>query len=164
MVVIVTSQSKLVYLNTIMGKKDRERKLTMSCGALVWRIVDNKLQFLLIKQFANKDSWGVPKGHIDEGETIEQCAIREVREETGIDIMLGARLQNVVVPLKKEIKTVVTFLAQQVCDKSPKVDDPDCEVVDVKWFDVAKLPTIHFYQRELIDSALDMLTKHMRHV
>lgn len=147
-----------------MGKKDRERKLTTSCGALVWRIAEEKLQFLLIKQFAHKDSWGVPKGHIDEGETIEQCAVREVKEETGIDIALGARLQNVVVPLKKEIKTVVTFLAQQVGDASPKVDDPDCEVVDVKWFATDRLPTIHFYQRELIDSALDMLTKHLKHV
>lgn len=142
-----------------MGKKDRERKLTTSCGALVWRVVEGKLQFLLIKQFAHKDSWGIPKGHIDEGETIEQCAVREVREETGIDVVLGERLQNVVVPLKKEIKTVVTFLGRQVGDRSPKTDDPDCEVVDVKWFDADRLPTIHYYQRELVDTALGIIGK-----
>lgn len=142
-----------------MGKKDRKRKLTTSCGALVWRIIDDKFQLLLIKQFAHKDSWGIPKGHIDEGETIEECAVREVREETGIDVVLGVRLQNVVVPLKKEIKTVVTFLARPVGDKQPKIDDPDCEVVDVKWFDTDKLPVIHFYQREVVEAALDILGK-----
>jgi bis(5'-nucleosidyl)-tetraphosphatase len=42
----------------------------------------SRLQFLLMKH-ANR--WDLPKGHIDDGETIEQAAIRELHEETGIE-------------------------------------------------------------------------------
>ena len=58
-----------------------------SCGAVVYRIIHDELRFLLIK---NKRSahWGFPKGHMEQGETPEQTAIREVLEETGIHIRI----------------------------------------------------------------------------
>ncbi|MCI7334776.1 MAG: NUDIX domain-containing protein [Oscillospiraceae bacterium] len=56
-----------------------------SCGAVVFRNDANEKKFLLIR---NKRSahWGFPKGHIEPGENNEQTAIREVLEETGINI------------------------------------------------------------------------------
>lgn len=58
-----------------------------SCGAVVYRIIHDELRFLLIK---NKRSahWGFPKGHVEQGETPEQTAMREVLEETGIHIRI----------------------------------------------------------------------------
>ncbi|MBQ7545401.1 MAG: NUDIX domain-containing protein [Clostridia bacterium] len=58
-----------------------------SCGAVVYRIIHDELRFLLIK---NKRSahWGFPKGHVEQGETPEQTATREVLEETGIHIRI----------------------------------------------------------------------------
>lgn len=44
-------------------------------------VVNKKGEFLMI--FRN-NKWDLPKGHLDEGETIEECAIREVEEECGI--------------------------------------------------------------------------------
>ncbi|RYY55919.1 MAG: NUDIX domain-containing protein [Chitinophagaceae bacterium] len=47
-------------------------------------------EYLLIHR---RGKWDLPKGKLDEGETIEECAIREVEEETGIkNIKLGAPL------------------------------------------------------------------------
>ena len=56
-----------------------------SCGAVVYRMINGELRYLLIK---NKRSanWGFPKGHIEPGETKEETAMREVLEETGIHI------------------------------------------------------------------------------
>ena len=56
-----------------------------SCGAVVFRNDATEKKFLLIR---NKRSahWGFPKGHIEPGENNEQTAIREVLEETGINI------------------------------------------------------------------------------
>ena len=58
-----------------------------SCGAVVFRDDGRERRYLLIR---NKRSahWGFPKGHIEKGESNEQTAMREVREETGIDITL----------------------------------------------------------------------------
>ncbi len=53
-----------------------------SSGYLLFRL-GRPIQFLLMKHL---DRWDLPKGHLDPGETSEQAAIRELREETGIKV------------------------------------------------------------------------------
>lgn len=55
----------------------------VSAGYLLFRASPQtgSLQFLLMQ---HSDRWDLPKGHVDAGETIEQAALRELREETGI--------------------------------------------------------------------------------
>lgn len=52
-----------------------------AAGGVVIRTVDGKEQLLLIFR---RGAWDLPKGKLDPGETIEQCALREVSEETGV--------------------------------------------------------------------------------
>lgn len=134
-----------------MPKKDK--KLTTSCGALAWRYVNERVEVLLIKQFAHKDRWGVPKGHAHEGESYEACALREVKEETGLDIELLEPLPDVQANYKKESKTVKTWFARVKGDDVPRIDDPDSEVADARWFPIDRLPTIVSYQRRLLEHA-----------
>jgi len=54
--------------------------LVKSCGVLVVR--GDPISELLLMRHA--DRWDLPKGHVDPGETEVQCALRELREETGI--------------------------------------------------------------------------------
>lgn len=51
-------------------------------------LIDKSLDYVLLVQgyFASKNSWGFPKGKVNEGEKSIDCAIREVQEETGYDI------------------------------------------------------------------------------
>jgi len=137
-----------------MSKKNKERKKTTSCGAVTWRMIDGKVEILLIKQFANKDRWGIPKGHLDEGETLEQCAVREVREETGVQVQLGFRLPDCHIQNKVEDKTVVSWLATPVGSHELRHNDPDNEVADARWFEVTQLPEIMVYQRSLVAAAV----------
>jgi len=51
-----------------------------ACGVLVIRFQPD-LQFLLMRHV---DRWDLPKGHVDDGESDMECALRELREETGI--------------------------------------------------------------------------------
>lgn len=142
-----------------MSKKNKERrKKTTSCGAVVWRINEGKLELLLIKQFAHKDSWGIPKGHVHEGESLEECALREVREETGVNVKLGTRLPDCTANLKNENKTVVSFLAVPVGSHEPLHDDPDSEVADARWIPVDALPKLVVYQQSLLATAIEALT------
>jgi 8-oxo-dGTP pyrophosphatase MutT (NUDIX family) len=64
------------------GRQARKARIETSSGGVVFRRTDVRVDFLLIRDpYAN---WGLPKGHIEGGETPEQAALREVEEETGL--------------------------------------------------------------------------------
>ncbi len=60
-----------------------ETKWEFSAGGVVYRKNDEgKLEILLIRV---KNRWSFPKGNIEKGEPKDQAALREVKEETGVD-------------------------------------------------------------------------------
>jgi 8-oxo-dGTP pyrophosphatase MutT (NUDIX family) len=66
-----------------------KKKTIVAAGGLVFN--ENK-ELLMIYR---RSKWDLPKGKLDEGETIEECAIREVEEETGVQqIILGKLIQK----------------------------------------------------------------------
>jgi 8-oxo-dGTP diphosphatase len=64
-----------------------------AAGGLVWRraMVAGGHEFLIVAR-PHRGDWSLPKGKLEMGETLEQCALREVREETGLVCALGALL------------------------------------------------------------------------
>lgn len=54
-----------------------------SAGGVVYRLHDGNPLFLVIRD--SYQNWGFPKGHLESGERAEDAALREVREETGIE-------------------------------------------------------------------------------
>ena len=65
-----------------------------AAGGAVWRRVDGHVELLLVRRESHKD-WTMPKGKLDEGETLRACALREVEEETGLRCVTGDRLSLV---------------------------------------------------------------------
>ncbi|TDE88324.1 NUDIX hydrolase [Occultella glacieicola] len=66
-----------------------------AAGALVWRTAGRRLEVLLIHR-PRYDDWSWPKGKLDgDGESLPMCAVREVKEETGISVVLGVPLPSV---------------------------------------------------------------------
>lgn len=61
-------------------KKDIYRK---GIFLVVYRRVDNKTEYLLLKRKINWRGWEFPKGGIEKGETIKQTILRELKEEAG---------------------------------------------------------------------------------
>ena len=57
-----------------------------SCGAVVYCQEDNDIKYLLVCEHGG--FWVFPKGHMEDGESERETALREVKEETGIDITL----------------------------------------------------------------------------
>lgn len=104
--------------------------------------------------------WSLPKGHVEHGETVEQAAVREVAEETGIDSAVVAELGSIdywfVAEDRRIHKTVHHFLLRAV---GGTLSDADYEVAEVAWVPLADLPARLAYadERRLVQRATTML-------
>lgn len=103
-------------------------KQEKSCGCIV---MNEKNEILLVHH--NAGHWDLPKGHVEEGETEEQTAKREVKEETNIDVTINSnyRYTTNYSPKEDVMKEVVFFLAKNVSDNG---EAQLKEVSEVKWF------------------------------
>ena len=92
---------------------------------------------------AKRLEWCVPKGHPEGDETIEQAAVREIAEETGLEANILEHLGEIryefQTPEKTVVKTVHHFLMQQTGGELTIENDPDQEAVDVQWFSLDEL-------------------------
>lgn len=142
MVNTVTPQNK----NTPKKPKQNyvKRVDEVSAGGLV--IDSTGTKGLLIGRRDIKDQsqerllWSLPKGHIEEGETPEQAALREVAEETGIESEISKSLGVIdfwfMAGGKRIHKTVHHFLFKETGGKlAPQVTEVD----DVAWFPLAEI-------------------------
>lgn len=85
-----------------------------SCGFVVYRVVQDKREYLIIR--ASNGEYGFPKGHIENNETEYETAIRELKEETNIEVQIvdGFR-EQIEYPLinkKNVMKQSVYFLGK----------------------------------------------------
>lgn len=89
-------------------------KIEKSCGAVVFTRVDGEIRYVLAQSI--EGFYGFPKGHVEPGETEQETALREIREEIGIRPTLIDGFRVVCEhPLPKKpgvIKQVVYFLAE----------------------------------------------------
>ena len=85
-----------------------------SCGAVVFTKIDNCIKYLLIQNLTG--IYGFPKGHVEDGESEIQTALREVFEEVGIKVELinGFRTEDEhLIPHKENtMKKIVYFLGE----------------------------------------------------
>jgi len=83
-----------------------------SCGAVVYRIENGAYMYLIEHMALGHVS--IPKGHVEAGETEEETALREIKEETNLDAVLDTGFRNVITysPRPGCVKDVVFFVAQ----------------------------------------------------
>jgi 8-oxo-dGTP pyrophosphatase MutT (NUDIX family) len=132
----------------------------ISAGGVVYcRNGNADLRVLLILDKHN--NWGFPKGHLEDDESEEQAAHREIVEETGLNCTLGPLVERIQYPVFKKgewrHKTVIYFLARHSCaEPVPQLDEG---ISQARWVTsdeaFALLP---FEQtRAILHRALDML-------
>lgn len=109
-----------------------------SAGGVVYEKSNNAVKALLIARNAKK-TWCLPKGKIELNETPEQAAVREIKEETGIDAkiikLLGDIHYKFISPEDSAlvIKDVRFFL---FCYAGGDITPQKIEVDDAGWFDI----------------------------
>ena len=132
-------------------------KRERSCGAVVYRKKKGELEILLICH-KNGGHWAFPKGHVEKGETDEETALREIREETGLKVKLKTDFHESVTysPKPNVMKDVVYFAAK--ADKDAKVKTQEEELLDYSW-----LPPAEAMERVTYQNDKEILSDFLRH-
>jgi 8-oxo-dGTP pyrophosphatase MutT (NUDIX family) len=134
----------------------------ISAGGVVYERKDDDVRVALAARRTRKGElvWGLPKGGIDEGESEVDAAIREVREETGLEAVVEEDLGQIrymyVWEGVRVRKSVRFFLMQATGGDVSRHDD---EMEDVRWFSLPSAIRRAAYrgEREVLERARDRL-------
>ena len=134
----------------------------VSAGGVVYRRADDGLEVVLASRRTRRGqlAWGLAKGGIEIGETREQAAIREVREETGltadIEADLGDTKYMYVWDDIRIRKTVHFFLMRHT---GGDVEDRDDEMEEIRWFPMERAIKRAAYrgERDMLVKAAELL-------
>ncbi len=134
----------------------------ISAGGVIYRKNAEDYEVALIHV---RNRWGLPKGHVEEGERDEEAALREVREETGLEGKLIRKLGDIRYSYHDKTKEgepfrinkrVHFFLLRYI---KGDVRDHDHEADDVRWFPIEQaIKQLKFAtERKMVHRALSML-------
>jgi 8-oxo-dGTP pyrophosphatase MutT (NUDIX family) len=148
-------------INIMGGQALRKEK---SAGGVVFRKEDEEIQILLIQDRFGKIT--LPKGHQEAGETIEQTAIREIEEETGVIGEIVTKIDTISYIFTHsehgKIEKEVTYYVVKTITSSitPQLE----EINEVAWYPIDIAKEIHAKKgygnnESILESAIQYITK-----
>jgi 8-oxo-dGTP pyrophosphatase MutT (NUDIX family) len=110
-----------------------------SAGGVLVRTIRGRAMVAAIRPRGKQRVWALPKGHIDAGESAAETAMREVREETGVEAELVDKLGDIrywyMRGGRRIAKVVSFFLLEYVAGE---LEDHDHEVERAEWMALAE--------------------------
>jgi 8-oxo-dGTP pyrophosphatase MutT (NUDIX family) len=142
------------------ARKGRTSRAT-SCGGIVIRRTEEgpELCLGLRRRDRSNDSWVLPKGTPDGDETTEQTALREVFEETGLEVRIVAPVGAIDYFFtqggSRIHKTVHFYLMEPI---GGSLDAHDHEFDDVRWVPLEEARTLITFptERQIVEQALEV--------
>ncbi len=136
----------------------------VSAGGFVISKSDPKLVALMARfNRGGKLEWCIPKGHLEQNETSEQAALREVFEETGLEAEIIEHLGEVnyqfIQDGSKISKTVHVYLMQQTGGELSFENDPHKEASELEWVQASELLArlSHGNEKRIAAKALELI-------
>jgi 8-oxo-dGTP diphosphatase len=118
-----------------------------SAGGVVWRSADRHHHEVLVVHRAHRQDWSLPKGRRERRESALECALREVREETGLRCTAGDELSEVRYTDRQGRARRVRFWAMRSVRGEFRPND---EVDEIRWVSLALVGELLTYERDLV--------------
>lgn len=127
-------------------------------GASAIIIKDNRVLMIRTK---NSNSWSIPSGGLEVGETVEEACIREIKEETGYEAKVVKELfikeTNI-----KEYKVTTQYFLCEITGGEIQYQDPDEEIEEISWknsSEISKLTHTYPEDQKVIEQLLSNLSQ-----
>jgi 8-oxo-dGTP pyrophosphatase MutT (NUDIX family) len=124
-----------------------------SCGAVVYKIENNNVYILIEKM--KRGHYSIPKGHVENNETEVETALREIKEETNLEVTIDTNFREVVTysPYAGCMKDVIFFIA---IAESEQLINQEIEVSELIWLKPIEAINIltHYSDKEVLKKAL----------
>ena len=145
------------------GKMQRQRvEKLVSAGGIVYRVVEDKQIETILCGRIEPARWSLPKGTPEALESLEETALREVREETGLHPVIEAPLGNInywFVSPDKRVRYNKTVHFYLMIPTGGCTDEHDPEFDEVRWFpaDVGIKTLTYASEAKLLEKAVSMI-------
>ena len=141
------------------------QNISLSVDAIVFYRHQGSQKVLLIqrKNPPFQDQWALPGGFVENDEDLQQAAIRELKEETGIEIDNMKQVHAFGSPERDPRQRVVTIAYYSVLSQKPE-SKAASDAKDAKWFNIDKLPEMAFDHLRILQHTMDLSHAHASNI
>jgi phosphohistidine phosphatase SixA/8-oxo-dGTP pyrophosphatase MutT (NUDIX family) len=129
-------------------------RIINAAGGVVWRKragtgpAEPRVDVLVVHR-PSYDDWTFPKGKVDPGEALQTTAVREIAEETGLRVRLGAPLVQVTYPVAAGTKVVDYWCARAIGQGTAEPFTPNKEVDELRWVGLREAGKLLTYEHDI---------------
>ena len=125
------------------------KKYTGKTSTAIIPYPGNKILLIKRNTIPFKDYWALPGGRMEPNETVEQTIVREVREETGLDVTILGKIGEYV---EKGVKDDVAYEYYPTCflvkPEGGEIKKQDSEIEEIKLFNLNDLPKLLAFEHD----------------
>lgn len=120
--------------------QDEWKKSVSWIGVVAGSVIKDNNKYLLVQEKQKKafGLWNLPAGYVDNGETIEQAAVREAKEEVGVDIELIKEIAIYHEDISRSVKHA--FQAKMIGGELKPQPD---EILDARWLTYEEVKSLY---------------------
>lgn len=132
----------------------------VTADCIIFGMDGNAVRILLIKRGAEpfKGKWAFPGGFMNIDETAEECALRELKEETGLENVEIEQLHTYTAVKRDPRERVITVAYTGIVKLTEVKGGDDASLA--QWFPINEIPELAFDHQEILQDALARLGEH----